>query len=76
MTNIWHVQWSSDNSHKKNCANSAECANYPNIKVNGVNGEAYNCANNDCANYPGCRGSNYLGYTVLGIIIDDAAKHE
>ena len=27
------------------------CANYPYIKVNG---DAYNCVNNDCANYPGC----------------------
>ena len=28
--------------------------NYPYIEVNGVNGEAQNCANNDCVNYPGC----------------------
>ena len=42
-----------------------QCANYPYIKVNG---EAHNCTNNDCGNYPGCpnkRGSNYPGYTVF-----------
>ena len=39
---------------EKFCANKAECVNYPYIKVNGVNGKAYTCKNNDCANYPGC----------------------
>ena len=31
--------------------------NYPYIKVNGINREAYNCVNNDCANsiIPGVR---------------------
>ena len=40
------------------------CVNYPYIEVNG---EAYNCVNNDSVNYQGCankRGSNYPGYTV------------
>ena len=44
------------------------CANYPCIEVNGVNDEAYNCVNNDCANYLGCAdksGSNYPGCTVM-----------
>ena len=42
--------------------------NYTYIKVNGVNGEAYHCLNNDCANYLGCanrQGSNYPGSTVI-----------
>ena len=45
---------------RKFCVNWAEC-------VNGVNGEAYNCAHSDWENYPGCAnkwGSSYLGYTV------------
>ena len=44
--------------------------NYPYIKVNGFNGEAYNCVNNDCANYLGCankRGSNYPNFTVITV---------
>ena len=43
------------------------CVNHPYIEVYGVNGEAYNCANNDCANYLECandRGSNYPSSTV------------
>ena len=38
----------------------------------GVDGKAYNYANNDCANYLGCankRGSNYPGYTVHPSIV-------
>ena len=41
--------------------------NYPYIEVNQ---EAYNCANSDCANYPGCankQGSNYPGFTVTDV---------
>ena len=39
-----------------------------NVKINILSGKAYNCANNDRANYSGYenkRGSNYLGSTVL-----------
>ena len=55
------MQWSPENSHKNI---RKFCANYPYIEVNG---EAYNCANNDYANCPACankRGSNYPSYTV------------
>ena len=39
---------------RKFWANLAECVNYPYIKVNGVNGEAYNCVINICVNYLEC----------------------
>ena len=40
--------------------------------------EAYNCVNNDCANYPGCvnkQGSNYPGSTVCDVSLDDLRVH-
>ena len=46
-----------------------------------MNGEAYNSANNDCANYSGCtnkRGSNDLGYNVfchVNVIIQENMRH-
>ena len=51
--------------------------NYPYIEVNR---EPYNCANNNCVNYPGCvnkQGSNYPGYTVLtvSVIIVNNGRH-
>ena len=47
--------------------------NHPYIEINRVNGEAYNYANNDCANYLECankRGSNYprsIVYVINGL---------
>lgn len=63
-----HGQSDCDNMRQSNTTDYITSYDNTCIEVSGVNGAAYNCVNNDCANYPGCankRWSNYPGYTVI-----------